>query len=137
MRVSLMAATAAIAFSLVNHSPVAAAPSEQCDTETVQAMAPADTTVAFAAREQGGCRVSGYVTTRNPGPNKVLFVLALPDNYNNRYVYLGVGGAGGQLPTLQPALLAKGYALAGSDGGQEPRAARTSASRAIPGARWT
>jgi feruloyl esterase len=57
------------------------------------------------------------VTTRDPGPNKVLFVLAMPDNYNSRYVYLGVGGAGGQLPTLPPGLLAKGYVLAGSDGG--------------------
>jgi hypothetical protein len=95
----------------------AAAPSESCDTETVQAMAPPDTTVAFAAREAGGCRVVGYVTTRNPGPNKVLFVLGLPDRFNGRFLYLGVGGAAGQLPTLRPALLAQGYALAGSDGG--------------------
>ncbi len=117
MRSKLMVATAAAAIGLVYSGSAAAAPSERCDTESVQAMAPPDTTVAFAAREQGGCRVSGYVTTRNPGPNKVLFVLAMPDNFNNRYVYLGVGGAGGQLPTLQPVLLARGYVLAGSDGG--------------------
>lgn len=95
----------------------AVAPSERCDTETMQAMAPAGTTVAFAAREGGGCRVHGYVTTTNPGPNRVLFVLAMPDRFNGRYVYLGVGGAAGQLPTIPSGLWGKGYALAGSDGG--------------------
>ena len=63
------------------------------------------------------CRIYGYVTTRNPGPNKVLFVLGLPDNFNGRYVYLGVGGAAAYLPALPPALLSKGYALAGSNAG--------------------
>ncbi len=96
----------------------AAAPSESCDTETLQAMAPADTTVNFAAREfGGGCRVHGYVTTRNPGPNKVLFVLSLPDNFNGRYLYLGVGGGAGALPVVSAELYRKGYAMAGSDGG--------------------
>ncbi|MFT4025420.1 MAG: tannase/feruloyl esterase family alpha/beta hydrolase [Novosphingobium sp.] len=95
----------------------AAAPSEQCDTATMQAMAPPGTTVAFAARDYSGCRVNGYVTTQNPGPNKVLFVLALPNNFNGRYLYLGVGGAAGLLPTMTPELLRKGYAVSGSDGG--------------------
>ena len=84
-------------------------------------MAPADTSVAFAAREQGSCRVSGYVTTRSPGMNKVLFMLMLPDNFNGRYLYLGVGGAAGQLPVAPPALLRQGYAIAGSDAGTGPR----------------
>jgi feruloyl esterase len=98
-------------------TPASAAPSEACDTASVQAMAPAGATVAFAAREGAICRVSGYVTTTNPGPNRVLFTMALPDTFNGRYVYLGVGGAAGALPPMQPNLLAKGYALAGSDGG--------------------
>jgi feruloyl esterase len=106
-------ALAAAAFA----KPASAAPSEACDTETVQAMAPAGATVAFAAREGAICRISGYVTTTKPGPNRVLFQMALPDNFNGRYVYLGVGGAAGALPVMQPSLLAKGYALAGSDGG--------------------
>jgi feruloyl esterase len=80
-------------------------------------MAPADTTVAFAAREAGGCRVVGYVTTRDPGPNRVLFVLGMPDQFRGRYLYLGVGGSAGLLPLLPQELLAKGFALAGSDGG--------------------
>jgi feruloyl esterase len=94
-----------------------AAPSEQCDTQTIQGMAPADTTVAFAGREGANCGINGYVTTTNPGPNKVLFVLVLPDTFNGRYLYLGVGGAAGALPPIPPTLLAKGYALSGSDGG--------------------
>src|SRR5688572_24033186 len=83
-------------------SPAGAAPSEACDTQTVQALAPADTTVTSAVREYAGlCRVNGYVTTRDPGPNKVLFAMALPDAFNGRYVYLGVGGAAGALPVMQ------------------------------------
>lgn len=124
MRSLLMAATAAAAIAPLAGSPARAAgpaaattPSERCDTATVQAMAPPGTTVAFAAREYGTCRVNGYVTTQNPGPNKVLFVLTLPDNFNGRYLYLGVGGAAGSLPPMTPALLRQGYALAGSDGG--------------------
>jgi feruloyl esterase len=99
-------------------APAWAAPSEACDTETLQAMAPPDTTVSFAAREfGGGCRVHGYVTTRDPGPNKVLFVLMLPDEFNGRYLYLGVGGAAGALPTVPSELYRRGYVIAGSDGG--------------------
>src|SRR5579862_2937234 len=112
-----VASAAALCAGFACSSTLAAVPSEMCDTETVQGMAPADTTVAFAAREAGGCRVVGYVTTRDPSPNKVLFVLGLPDNFNGTYVYLGMGGAGGQLPLLRGQLLAKGYVLAGSDGG--------------------
>ena len=113
MRISaLLHATAGVALAgIIGASAGAAAPSESCDTETVRSMAPADTTVAFAAREFGGtCRVHGYVTTRDPGPNKVLFVLMLPDNFNGRYLYQGVGGAAGSLPSVPVNLLRRGYA---------------------------
>ena len=96
----------------------AASPSESCDLDTIQKVAPAGATIAFAAREGSGvCRVSGYLTNHNPGPNRVLFGLVMPDNFNGRYVFLGVGGAAGKLPTMKPSLLAKGYALAGTDAG--------------------
>ena len=94
---------------------------EGCTTEQLQAMAPPDTAVTFAAREQGACRVSGYINTRDPGPNRVLFMLMLPDNFNGRYLYLGIGGAAGQLPVANPALLSEGYAMGGSDAGTGPR----------------
>ena len=99
-----------------------AVPSESCDTGSLQALAPADTTVSFAAREVGGgCRVHGHVTTTNPGPNRVLFVLMLPDDFNGRYLYLGVGGAAGALPYVPARLYRRGYAIAGSDGGTGAR----------------
>jgi feruloyl esterase len=114
-RIRFVAAIASIV--LAQQSP-AAVPSESCDTQALQAIAPPDTTIGAAVRESGGiCRVDGYVTTRNPGPNKVLFVLGLPDNFNGRYVYLGVGGAAAYLPTLSPELIAKGYVIAGSNAG--------------------
>ena len=99
----------------------AAALPEDCTVERLQPMAPPDTTVAFAAREQGACRVNGYVSTRDPGPNRVVFMMMLPDNFNGRYLYLGVGGAAGQLPVASPVLLREGYAMAGSDAGTGPR----------------
>jgi tannase/feruloyl esterase len=116
--IRLLALLAAALSCLWLANPASAAePNEQCDTETVQGMAPADTTVAFAARQGAGCQVVGFVTTRNPGPNRVQFVLALPNAFNGRYVYLGVGGAAGELPVVRPELYAKGYAVSGSDGG--------------------
>lgn len=94
------------------------APSEHCTRAEVQRLAPANTTISVALRETSGiCRVHGYVTTQNPGPNEVNFVLALPDRFNGRYVFLGVGGAAGNLPAIKPSLIAKGYAQAGTDAG--------------------
>lgn len=125
--VSLVAQPAAVLAEGAEGKPLSAAegnltlPSESCDIGTLQSMAPADTTVAFAAREGGGCRVHGWVTTQNPGPNRVLFGLNLPDDFNGRYVFLGVGGAAGRLPPAKQSLLQKGYALAGTDAGTGAR----------------
>ena len=75
-----------VALFALPRAPAHSAPSEVCDTATIQALAPADTTVSFAAREfGGGCRVHGYVTPNDPKPNRVLFVLMLPDDYNGRW----------------------------------------------------
>lgn len=94
------------------------APSENCNRTQIQRFAPANTTVSVAVRETSGiCRVHGFVTTQNPGPNEVNFVLALPDKFNGRYLFLGVGGAAGNIPAIQSSLTAKGYAQAGTDAG--------------------
>jgi hypothetical protein len=128
MKRNLLAAGVA-ATALFAAAPAHAAYSEHCDTETLQSMAPEGVTVAFASREvfadrddvykdeNWGCHVYGYVTNTDPGPNRVLFTLALPDNFSGRIVFLGIGGAAGKLPKLEPRLLAKGYALAGTDAG--------------------
>lgn len=98
--------------------PNLTSPSENCNTAAVQKLAPPDTTIAMAVREgQTTCRITGWVTTRDPGPNRVLFGLSLPNNFNGRYVFQGSGGAAGYLPVPSPSLLAKGYALAGTDAG--------------------
>ncbi len=124
-RLAMLTASALGVFAV----PALAAPSEGCNIEAVQAMAPPGTTVAMAVREvfadrdevysdeNWGCRVSGWVTNTDPGPNRVMFNLTLPDNFNGRYVYLGVGGAAGKIPNMPQRLLARGFALAGSDGG--------------------
>lgn len=118
MRLPIVLAASVLLSAVFAQQSSAALPSETCDTETLQAMAPPDTTIGSAVRDGGRlCRVYGYVTTRDPGPNKVLFVLGLPDNFNGRYVYLGVGGAAAYLPSLPATLLSKGYALAGSNAG--------------------
>ena len=53
-----------------------------CETAAIQASAPAGTVITSAtptAAPVPHCRVEGYITTTNPGPNKVNFRLQLPD----------------------------------------------------------
>lgn len=121
MRRFLLATSTATLFAFA--APARAAPSESCSTEALQAMAPPGTTVAIAQREvfadrgevysdeNWGCRVSGFVTNQNPGPNRVMFNLTLPDNFNGRYVHLGIGDAAGKIPEMPQRLLARGFAL--------------------------
>src|SRR5262245_55385119 len=75
-----------------------------CDVKSIQAMAPADTTIEKAEmvdKPARNCRVDGYVTTTNPGPNKDYFRLQLPEKaaFKNRYYFVGLGGAAGHVPT--------------------------------------
>jgi feruloyl esterase len=88
----------------------------------MQKIAPADTTVAFAARRGGdnpACTVYGHVTTRDPGPNRVVFSLTLPERSKGRFLFIGVGGAGGFLPEIPANLVQQGYAIAGTDKGTD------------------
>ena len=40
------------------------------------------------------CKIDGYVTTTNPGPNQVNFRLQLPDQgWKGRYYFIGMGGS--------------------------------------------
>lgn len=64
------------------------------------------------------CSITGYVTTRNPGPNKVGFLLALPEKgWNGRFFFNSVGGSAGFLQTPPAQLLVDGFAVATTDGG--------------------
>lgn len=111
------------ALAAVYGSPSAAA--ERCDTAAIQAMAPQGATIVSAtptAAPVPHCRVEGFITTTDPGPNKVNFRLQLPDEgWQKRYYFIGMGGAAGYVPSdsqIPPGNpLVKGFAVAGTDTG--------------------
>ncbi len=97
-----------------------------CSVEFLQAAAPKDTLVFSAdhlMKPIPHCKVEGFVTADNPGPNRNYFRLQLPDRelWKNRYYFIGLGGAAGYVPTDSQTPpgnpLAKGFAVAGSDTG--------------------
>src|SRR5271154_6183537 len=75
-----------------------------CTIASIQAAAPADTTITSATHLDAPvshCRVDGYVTVTDPGPNKYNFRLQLPDKnlWKGRFYFIGLGGAAGYVPT--------------------------------------
>lgn len=103
-------------------------PVGQCTVATMQAAAPAETTIVSAERllvPVPHCKVEGYVTSTNPGPNRNNFRLQLPDqaNWNHRFYFIGLGGAAGYVPTESQLPrgnpLVKGFAVAGTDKGHQ------------------
>jgi feruloyl esterase len=90
-----------------------------CDVASVQAKAPAGTTITAAktvpasGNQPPYCQVDGHVAT--PG-NEVNFRLGLPDAWNGKYYFQGVGGLGGTIGSLETGL-SRGYASASTDTG--------------------
>jgi feruloyl esterase len=90
-----------------------------CAVGALQAKAPAGTTITAATvvDAKGAtprfCQVDGHTAT--PG-NEVNFRLGLPERWNGKYYFVGVGGTGGTIGRLD-AGLAKGYASASTDTG--------------------
>lgn len=94
------------------------APTGPCDASRIKA--PENTTIVSAKAVAGPspyCRIDGYVTTQNPGPNRVNFMVAMPDKWNGRYIFTVQGGAAGFVPDPAPENLAEGYAIASTDKG--------------------
>ena len=91
----------------------------QCTVAALQAKAPQGTTITNASLvEPKGdqpryCQVDGHAAT--PG-NEVNFRLGLPERWNGKYYFVGVGGLGGTIGRLD-AGLARGYASASTDTG--------------------
>jgi feruloyl esterase len=113
---------------LVCMAPTVASAATTCNAASMQAAAPKDTTIVSAEHLQSPvshCRVDGYVTTTNPGPNQVNFRLQLPDRelWRHRFYFIGVGGSGGSVPTESQTPrgnpLVKGFAVAGTDKGHQ------------------
>ena len=90
-----------------------------CDVAALQQQAPADTTIASARLIDAAaglprhCLVDARVAV--PG-NAVNLRVALPDGWNGKVLFEGVGGLGGTLPGLGDGL-GRGYASATTDTG--------------------
>jgi feruloyl esterase len=69
--------------------------------------------VAAASNVPAHCRVDGHATSVN---NEVNFGLGLPANWNGKFLFIGVGGLGGSVGSLN-AGLSRGYASASTDTG--------------------
>jgi feruloyl esterase len=103
---------------------------QQCAVDAIQSFAPEATTIVSAtptATPVPHCKIDGYITTTNPGPNKVNFRLQLPDaNWNKRYYFIGMGATAGFVPTDSQIPggnpIVKGFAVAGTDTGHQNHA---------------
>ena len=90
-----------------------------CSVPAMQAKAPAGTTITGAkAVDASGklpryCQVDGHAAS--PG-NQVNFRLGLPERWNGKYYFVGVGGLGGSIGSLNKGL-ERGYASASTDTG--------------------
>jgi len=121
LRAKTLAIGAVAALCLASTSAMAAL---TCDVKSIQSAAPPDTTIV-SANELDKPVAHCYVTTTNPGPNKVIFRLQLPDKnlWKGRYYFIGLGGAAGYVPTdsqIPPGNpIVKGFATAGTDTGHE------------------
>ena len=92
-----------------------------CEVGAIQAKAPAGTTITKAAVVDASgaiprhCLVDGHAVSSG---NTVNVRLALPDAWNGKFLFLGVGGLGGTIANLEPGLR-RGYATASTDTGHQ------------------
>src|SRR5439155_5361732 len=92
-----------------------------CSAAAIQASAPTGTTIVAAkvVAAEGAtpqhCLVDGHVAV--PG-NEVNFRLGLPERWNGKYYFVGVGGLGGTIGNLSAGLV-RGYASASTDTGHQ------------------
>jgi feruloyl esterase len=103
-----------------------------CELAAVQARAPVGTTITRVAVVEAGavrprhCLVDGYAVS--PG-NTVNLRVALPDRWNGKFLFLGVGGLAGTIANLEPGL-ARGYATASTDTGHRASETNWASNRA-------
>jgi feruloyl esterase len=103
-----------------------------CEVAAIQARAPLGTTITAAATIEASathprfCQVDGHAASTG---NTVNFRLGLPDGWNGKFLFLGVGGLGGTLAVLDRGL-ARGYATATTDTGHRASEAGWASNRA-------
>jgi feruloyl esterase len=118
---------AAIFCAAIVHVPLSAA---DCNTAALNALSvdnlkvASATVVPAAAPNPEYCDVRGSVTTSGEGaePGSANFEVMLPANWNQKFIFNGVGGLAGSLnssanPADQSLFLARGYATAITDTG--------------------
>ena len=109
----------ALSIAAAGHRVAFASGNTECTVAALQAKAPNGTTITGARTVPPSgsvpqyCRVDGHVAT--PG-NAVNFSLGLPANWNGKYYFVGVGGLGGTIGSLNAGLV-RGYASASTDTG--------------------
>jgi feruloyl esterase len=112
----------ALAVALAAHAAgglAVVAQSVGCEVAAIQARAPRGTTITAAAMVEASatrprfCQVDGHAASTG---NTVNFRLGLPEGWNGKFLFLGVGGLGGTLAALDPGL-SRGYATATTDTG--------------------
>ena len=102
---------------------IAGQPSLECDSAALQAKAPTGTTILGAKtvsatdKLPAHCLVDANVAT--PG-NVVDFRVALPTEWNDKFLFVGVGGFAGSMGRLDSGLQ-RGYATATTDTGHKGR----------------
>jgi feruloyl esterase len=120
-------AVAAVATPAAGAQETRPKPALACEIGSIQQAAPAGTTITAAsptASPVPHCRIDGYVTTTDPGPNQVNFRLQLPDQgWAGRYYFINLGGSAGYVPTDSQIPggnpLFRGFAVAGTDTGRQ------------------
>jgi hypothetical protein len=97
-------------------------PALSCDLADFQGAAPAGTTivsVTAVSTPVSYCDVDGFVTTTELGPDQVNFELSLPSVFNGRYILNAQGGSAGFVPPPPASQLSAGYAIVGTDEGNQ------------------
>lgn len=108
-------------------------PASAIGLQTTGATVTAATTVAASGTGVSAtpeyCQVDGTIAPVDQAAPKITFRIAMPTQWNSKIVMLGGGGYDGTVPavtgnvpagpTAQPAPLARGYAVFGSDSGHQ------------------
>jgi hypothetical protein len=93
-----------------------------CDLAALASAASAGTTIVSVrtvSTPVSYCDVRGFVSTTKLGSDQVDFELSLPGAFNGRYILNAQGGSAGFVPPPPASQLSTGYAIVGTDEGNQ------------------